>query len=123
MDRTRQSGTRMRRERRQTQMLLIAAAIVLFCGLFAQIAVRAQVAGQAKQIAAVKAQIHALSAEADNLTLCINQHHDLEAIGKRALAMGMGQPTEDQLRRVSLPAAGNTSTQTVANIGGEEING
>ena len=123
MDRTMVRGKRMRREKRQTRMLLIAAAVVLFCGLFAQIAVRAQVVGQNKQIAAVQAQIRALSVDADNLTLCINQHHDLEAIGRRALAMGMGQPTEDQLRRVSLPAAGNTSTQTVANIGGEEING
>ena len=114
---------RNRYEQRRTKFLLAIAAVLLFSGLFAQIAVRAQVAGQAKQIAAVKAQIHALSAEADNLTLCINQHHDLEAIGKRALAMGMGQPTEDQLRVVNLPAAGNTSTQTVANIGGEEING
>jgi len=124
MDRTMQRGSRMRRERRQTKVLLIVAAAVLFCGLFAQIAVRAQVSGQAKQIAAVQAQIRALSVDADNLTLCINQHHDLEAIGRRALAMGMGQPTEEQLRVVTLPAAGgNTSTQTVANIGGEEING
>lgn len=122
MDRTKQSGRRMRRERRQTQMLLIAAAIVMFCGLFAQISVRAQIAAQAKQIAAVQAQIHTLSAEADNLTLCINQHHDLKTIGIRALAMGMRNPTEDQLRVVTLPAAGNTSTQTVVNIDGEEIN-
>lgn len=123
MDRTMVRGKRMRREKRLTQMLLIAAAVVMFCGLFAQIAVRAQVAGQRKQIASVQAQIRALSVDADNLTLCINQHHDLEAIGRRALALGMGQPTEDQLRRVNLPAAGNTSTQTAANIGGEEING
>jgi len=117
-------SSRMRREKRQTQVLLVAAAVVLFCGLFAQIAVRAQVSGQAKQIAAVQAQIRAMSVDADNLTLCINQHHDLEAIGRRALAMGMGQPTEDQLRVITLPeAGGNTSTQTVANIDGEEMNG
>ena len=70
----------------------------------------------------MQAEIRAMSADADNLTLCINQHHDLEAISKRALAMGMTQPAEGQVRRVSLPAA-NTSTQTVANTDGEEING
>lgn len=113
---------RMRREARQVRFLLIAAALVLFCGLFAQISVRAQVSGQAKKIAAVQAQIRALTADADNLTLCINQHHDLTAIGARALEMGMTQPQEGQVRRVALPAA-NTSTQTVANIDGEEISG
>lgn len=123
MDRTMQRSSRMRSEKRRTEILLVVAAVVLFCGLFAQIAVRAQVSGQAKQIAAVQAQIRAMNADADNLTLCINQHHDLEAIGRRALAMGMGQPTEEQLRVVTLSAAGgNTSTQTVVNIDGEEIN-
>lgn len=117
MDRPMERNGRMRREARQTRLLLIAAAMVLFCGLFAQIAVRAQVSSQAKEIAAVQAEIRAMSASADNLTLCINQHHDLETISERALAMGMTQPTDDQLRVVNLPAA-NTSTQTVANIDG-----
>lgn len=122
MDRTNERNGRIRRETRQARFLLVVAALVLFCGLFAQITVRAQVSGQAKEIAAVQAEIRAMSADADNLTLCINQHHDLDAIGKRALAMGMTQPAEGQVRRVALPVA-NASTQTVANIDGEEING
>lgn len=124
MDRAMERSKRILREQRRVRLLLALAAVVLFCGLFAQIAVRAQISGQAKQIAAVQAQIHALNADADNLNLCINQHHNLETIGRRALAMGMEQPTDDQLRVVSLPVVhGDTSTQTVANIDGEEING
>ena len=104
-------------------MLLILAAAVLFCGLFAQIAVRAQISGQNKQIAAVKAEIRTLSANAENLDLNINQRHNLTEIGARAVQLGMTQPDETQLRMVNLPAAnGNTSTQTVYGDG-EEMNG
>ena len=124
MDRTMRHVRNSRREQRLTRTLLIAAAVVLFCRLFAQIAVRAQVSGQLKEIAALQARIDAMEADADNIRLCINQHHNLEEIGKRALAMGMEQLTDDRLRVVNLPADdGNTSTQTVANIGSEEING
>lgn len=121
MDRTMR---RQRSERRLTKLLLVAAAVVLFCGLFAQIAVRSQVSGQAKRVAAMQAQIRVMQADAENLQLCINQHHDLNEIGKRALALGMEPLTDERLRVVTLPNAdGNTSTQTVANFGGEEING
>ena len=37
-----QGQTRVRRERRLTNVLLIAAALVFFCGLFGQIDLRAQ---------------------------------------------------------------------------------
>lgn len=124
MDRKMERHGRVRREQRLTRVLLVVAAVLLFTGLFAQIAVRARISSQAKEIAAVQAQIRAMSADADNLTLCINQHHDLEAIARRALEMGMGQPGDDQLRVLNLPAVdGDTSTQTVANTDGEEING
>lgn len=121
MDRTMRQRNR---EQRMTRMLLVAAAVVLFCGLFAQIAVRAQVSGQAKEIAAIQAQMSAMNADAENLRLCINQYHNLEDIGKRALAMGMEQPTDDRLRVVSLPVVNtDTPTQTVVNTDGEGING
>ena len=114
---------RIQREQKLTRSLLVAAAVLLFAGLFAQIAVRAQISGQAKELAAIQARMHAMSADADNLTLCINQHHDLESIGRRAIEMGMQMPGADQLRVLNLPLAGDTSTQTVANTDGEEING
>ena len=72
----------------------------------------------------MQAQIRALSAEAENLSLCINQHHNLAVIEMRALDLGMGHPTEDQLRVVNLPQLnGNASTQTVSNTDGGEVNG
>ncbi len=123
MDRMRARQGRIQREQKLTRSLLVAAAVLLFAGLFAQIAVRAQISGQAKELAAIQARMHAMSADADNLTLCINQHHDLESIGRRAIEMGMQMPGDDQLRVLNLPLAGDTSTQTVANTDGEEING
>ena len=123
MDRMRARQGRIQREQKLTRSLLVAAAVLLFAGLFAQIAVRAQISGQAKELAAIQARMHAMSADADNLTLCINQHHDLESIGRRAIEMGMQMPGDDQPRVLNLPLAGDTSTQTVANTDGEEING
>lgn len=116
-----QGQTRVRRERRLTKVLLIAAALVFFCGLFGQIALRAQLSGQNKQLASLKKEIQALSANAANLDLSINQRHNLDEIGRKAILLGMEQPDESRLRVVSLPQAnGETSAQTVLNDGGEE---
>ena len=113
--------TRVRRERRLTKVLLIAAALVFFCGLFGQIALRAQLSGQNKQLASLEKEIQALSANAANLDLSINQRHNLDEIGRKAILLGMEQPDESRLRVVSLPqASGETSAQTVLNDGGEE---
>ena len=116
-----QGQTRVRRERRLTKALLIAAALVFFCGLFGQIALRAQLSGQNKQLASLEKEIQALSANAANLDLSINQRHNLDEIGRKAILLGMEQPDESRLRAVSLPQAnGETSAQTVLNDGGEE---
>lgn len=116
-----QGQTRVRRERRLTKVLLIAAALVFFCGLFGQIALRAQLSGQNKQLASLEKEIQALSANAANLDLSINQRHNLDEIGRKAILLGMEQPDESRLRVVSLPQAnGETSAQTVLNDGGEE---
>lgn len=116
-----QGQTRVRRERRLTKVLLIAAALVFFCGLFGQIALRAQLSGQNKQLASLEKEIQALSANAANLDLSINQRHNLDEIGRKAILLGMEQPDESRLRVVSLPqASGETSAQTVLNDGGEE---
>lgn len=116
-----QGQTRVRRERRLTKVLLIAAALVFFCGLFGQIALRAQLSGQNKQLASLEKEIQALSANAANLDLSINQRHNLDEIGRKAILLGMKQPDESRLRVVSLPQAnGETSAQTVLNDGGEE---
>lgn len=116
-----QGQTRVRQERRLTKVLLIAAALVFFCGLFGQIALRAQLSGQNKQLASLEKEIQALSANAANLDLSINQRHNLDEIGRKAILLGMEQPDESRLRVVSLPQAnGETSAQTVLNDGGEE---
>ena len=116
-----QGQTRVRRERRLTKVLLIAAALVFFCGLFGQIALRAQLSGQTTQLASLEKEIQALSANAANLDLSINQRHNLDEIGRKAILLGMEQPDESRLRVVSLPqASGETSAQTVLNDGGEE---
>lgn len=124
MDGRGKRATKRQREQMTSRVLLVAAALVLFAGMFMQIAVRAQITAQSKVISEIRREINTLTAEAKNLELCINQHHNPDEIERRALAMGMAQPMEDQLRVVSLPAIyGDTSTQTVANNSGEEING
>lgn len=123
MNTTMGRSVRYRRQQKLSRILLVVAAIVFFCGLFGQIALRAQISSQNKRIAALKTEIRTLSANAENLDLSINQRHNLEQIGARAAQLGMTQPDESQLRMVNLPAAnGDTSTQTVANDG-EEMNG
>ena len=82
-----QGQTRVRRERRLTKALLIAAALVFFCGLFGQIALRAQLSGQNKQLASLEKEIQALSANAANLDLSINQRHNLDEIGRKAILL------------------------------------
>lgn len=115
-------SARYRRQQRLSRVLLVAAAIVLFSGLFAQIAVRARISSQNKQIAALKAEIKTLNANAENLDLNINQRHNLTEIGARAAQLGMTQPDETQLRMVNLPVVNeDTSTQTVSNDGEEII--
>lgn len=106
-----------------SRALAVVAAAVLFAGLFAQISIRAQISSQAKQIDAVRQEIRALSANAENLNLCINQYHNLDDISARAQRLGMALPTDDQLRAVRLPlTGGDTSVQTVLNAeGGEKI--
>lgn len=124
MNRAMQKNARRVRERRLSTILLIVVVVVLFVGLFTQITWRASLSGQAKKIAALQAEINELDALAKNLDMNIGFHHNLVKIGERAVTLGMSQPDETQLRVVSLPAAyGNTSTQTVANIDSEEING
>ena len=74
MDMRRQVRSKRERERRTSLVLMAVAAVVLFAGLFAQISIRARISGQAKQISAVRQEIQALSANAENLSLCINQY-------------------------------------------------
>ena len=111
------------REQRLSKALFILAIVVLFTGLTFQITLRARIAGQAKQLSAVESEITALSANARNLDLNINQRHNLAEIEARAVSLGMARPDESQLRVVVLPALnGDTSAQTVS-IDGEEIQG
>lgn len=115
---------RREREKKLSVGLLVLAAVVLFCGLFGQIALRAQISSQNKRLASVQAEIKTLTANADNMSLSINQRHNLAEISQKAVLLGMEQPDESQMRVISLPAVnGYTSTQTVANDNGEELNG
>ncbi len=112
--------SRRGREQRQLRALAVLAALVLFAGLFGQVALRAQISGQVKRVDAVRREIQALSANAENLSLCINQYHNLADISVRAQNLGMAMPTDDQLRVVSLPAVEDTPAP-VAEGAGEEI--
>ncbi len=120
MNRMRESSRE--RERRTSRALMIAFALVLFIGVFAQIAMMAKLSGQNKQVVQTQKEIKALSASADNLNLGLSQYHNLNRIAARAQQLGMEQPDETQLRVVNLPTViDSTSTQSADNSGAEEM--
>ena len=114
--------SRRTRERRLNRLLMVAFALVLFIGVFTQIAMMARLSGQNKQAVETEKEIRALSASADNLTLSLNQYHNLERIAARAEQLGMEQPDDTQLRVVNLPTLiDGTSTQSADSTGAEEM--
>ena len=120
MNRTRAS--RRMREKRLNRALMLVFALVLFIGVFPQIALMARLSGQSKQVAETRKEIKALNASADNLNLSLNQYHNLQRIAARAQQLGMEQPDETQLRVVNLPGLiDSTSTQSADNSGAEEM--
>lgn len=122
MNGMRMMGAHRKRERRLCRLLTIAFALVLFAGLFSQIAMLARISGQTKACQSVEKEIRELNANAENLNLCLNQFHNLERIAARAQQLGMEQPAETQIRVVNLPAAiESTSTQSAENISAEEM--
>lgn len=113
---------RRARERKLSRALMIAFALVLFIGVFSQIAMMARLSGQNKRVVEMEREIKALSAQTDNLNLSLNQYHNLERIAARAQQLGMEQPDETQLRVVNLPALiDSTSTQSADSSGAEEM--
>ena len=114
--------TRRAREQKLSRMLMIAFALVLFIGVFSQIAMMAKLSGQNKRVVETRKEIKALSASADNLHLGLNQYHNLDRIAARAQQLGMEQPDETQLRVVNLPTLiDSTSTQSADSSGTEEM--
>ena len=122
MNRSRTRRSQRARDRRVNRMMSIVFAVVLFAGLFSQIAMVARLSGQAKLSRTVEQQIRELAATADNLNLSLNQYRSLDRVSAQAEKLGMEPPAEGQIRVVSLPAiARNTSTQSAENIGAEEM--
>ena len=120
MNRTRAS--RRMREKRLNRALMLVFALVLFIGVFTQIALMARLSGQSKQIAATGEEINALQSSTENLDRAINQYHDKDRIARRAEQLGMVYPTDTQLRVVNLPTLiDNTSTQSADSTGAEEM--
>ena len=114
--------SRRTRERRLNRLLMVAFALVLFIGVFTQIAMMARLSGHNKQAVETEKEIRALSASADNLNLSLNQYHNLERIAARAEQLGMEQPDDTQLRVVNLPTLiDGTSTQSADSTGAEEM--
>lgn len=118
----RMGRARRARERKLNKLLLGVFVLVLFAGVFGQIAMIARLSGQSKAVAAVEKEIRELSASEDNLYLSLNQYHNLDRVAARAGQLGMEQPEQSQIRVVNLPAVvENTSTQSAENLGAEEM--
>ena len=114
---------RSKRETAWNRVLLILAAAVLFVGLFMQITMLSRISSQSKQASALEREIVELSANAENLELSINQYHNLDAIEMRARQLGMEEPTDTQIRVVSVvqTESENTSIQAIELIDGEKV--
>ena len=114
---------RSKRETAWNRVLLVLAAAVLFVGLFMQITMLSRISSQSKQASALEREIVELSANAENLELSINQYHDLDTIEVRARQLGMEEPTDTQIRVVSVvqTESENTSIQAVELIDGEKV--
>ena len=110
-----------RRAKRRT--LRIAAAVILFVGLFAQITMLARISGENKRAAEVESEITRLASDVENLELVINKYHNLEDIAAKAKLLGMDLPDETQIRVVRVAGLeGGDSIQTAERIGEELIN-
>lgn len=117
-------SARSRRTAARNRALLIAAAVLLFAGLFVQITMLSRVSAQNKRASAMEKEIVELGAYAENLELSINQYHNLESIAVRARQLGMEVPDKEQIRVVSVARSNNnidTSIQAVEAIDGEKV--
>lgn len=122
MNRGQAKRSRQEHLRRANRTLIMVFVAILLVGAFTQIAMIARVTGQNKQVQAVEKEIRDLNANAENLNLCLNQYKNLDRVAARAAKLGMDKPSGDQIRVVRLPAQlENTSTQSVANSGAEEM--
>lgn len=111
-----------RRRAGGSRFLVIAVAVLLFAGLFLQITMLTNISSQGKQAAELSKELEELTANAENLQLTINQHHNLATIQARAEQLGMEEVGAEQLRVISVAYGnGNTSTQTVELIDGEKV--
>lgn len=119
----RRTKQRSRRENAISRVMMLAVAVVLFAGLFAQITMLSRISSQSKQASRLEKEITELSANAENLELSINQYHNLENIAARAQQLGMEQPNATQIRVVNVARSNseNTSTQTVELIDGQKV--
>ena len=112
------------KEKILSRVLMLLAAVVLFCGLMLQINLRSQINDQSKELEKVMTDINLLMANAENLNRCINDGYDDVELEQQARRLGMDYPAEGQLRVISLHMPnGNTAAQTVSNVNGEEISG
>ena len=113
---------RRAREKKLNRALMAVFAVVLFIGVFLQIAMMARLSAQNKQVVEARNDTHMLAVRADNMNLALNQYHNLERIAVRARQLGMEQPDETQLRVVNLPGLiDSTSTQSADKSGAGEI--
>jgi cell division protein FtsL len=96
-------------------------AVILFAGLFLQVAMMARLSGQTKSSQNLEAEIRDLTARQGNYELSLSQFKSLERLQADAARLGMTKPTEGQIRVVNLPVVNNTSAQTAEGLSDERI--
>ena len=110
-----------RRSDARSRRLVFVLAVVVLVGVVLQITMLARISGRQKQQSAMDREIRALNAQVENMNLSMSSFHNLDRIAARAKQLGMGQPTDAQIRVVNLPGLQDTSTQSAEAIGAEEM--
>ena len=118
-DRHRDMHTRemQRRKRRLRERKLKCVTIALLClGLAFQTVLIVRLANRNRKSAQLTAQIEQLNSDAVNYRLTIDSNEKRSALRSRAVeVLGMVEPTQDQIRVVNVPLAGEGNTQLVMN--------
>ena len=113
------ASMRRTREKSLCKAMMVFTALVLILGIAFVVSMKIKMRAQEKEIASVESQIQSLNADILNLQLCIDQSYDIDAIEKRAEALGMEQMDESRVRVVTLYTPSDSAVQSAMATGDE----
>ncbi|MCQ2437932.1 MAG: FAM174 family membrane protein [Clostridia bacterium] len=105
------SKKQLQAERRVNKVLCAMIALVIVFLLVSQLVIRVRIGVQNRRTSAVVQEIGRINANIGNLELNLDQRHDTDYIRSCAVALGMVQESETEVRRVHMG-----DTMVVSNV-------